>query len=241
MNARRSPLIPWLHLLRLPNLFTVPGDPLAGFFLAGASASPVSALLAGAAALCFYACGLVLNDMVDMEEDLRDRPARPLPSGQITPKQAGAAAAATAAAGLACSAAAGVSAGMVGAVLLGLVVVYNVRAKQSDLFGPFVMGLCRAGSLMLGASAASSTWWSLPQVWAGAAVVGVYIWIVSLLARNETRGGVISPPVIGHLIRGICFLQAILIFAGGGAGTAAGLTALMWLPSFLLGRRIPAS
>ncbi len=36
---RRPPLRAWLQLVRLPNLFTVPGDPLAGACLAGALAS----------------------------------------------------------------------------------------------------------------------------------------------------------------------------------------------------------
>ena len=84
MNERRSLPIPWLRLLRFPNLFTVPGDPLAGFFLAGAAAPPGNALLAVGAALCFYVCGLVLNDLVDVGEDARERPGRPLPAGTRT-------------------------------------------------------------------------------------------------------------------------------------------------------------
>jgi 4-hydroxybenzoate polyprenyltransferase len=73
----------WLRLLRLPNLLTVPGDVLAGFLLAPAAAGgagSIRCLLAIPAGLLLYAAGLVLNDLFDYAEDLRDRPDRPLPS-----------------------------------------------------------------------------------------------------------------------------------------------------------------
>ena len=65
----------WLQLLRAPNLFTVPGDPLAGFLLAsGGEFVAYAAFLAMGASICFYCGGLLLNDLADLEEDRRDRP-----------------------------------------------------------------------------------------------------------------------------------------------------------------------
>src|SRR6266567_8976267 len=75
----------WLQLLRAPNLFTVPGDPLAGFLLATAGRPDIRLVFAITASLCFYCHGLLLNDLADLAEDRRDRPNRPLPSGAASP------------------------------------------------------------------------------------------------------------------------------------------------------------
>src|SRR5687768_2365240 len=76
----------WLQLLRAPNLFTVPGDPLAGYLLATqllALPGDLRVALAIGASFCFYSAGLMLNDLLDLREDRRDRPERPLPSGAV--------------------------------------------------------------------------------------------------------------------------------------------------------------
>src|SRR5438132_6940273 len=95
----------WLQLVRAPNLFTVPGDPLAGYLLASpGGARPSGALFCViAASLCLYTYGLVLNDLADLAEDRRDRPFRPLPSGAVNPRTAAQAASLLALAGLAFS------------------------------------------------------------------------------------------------------------------------------------------
>ena len=71
----------WLQLFRAPNLFTVPGDPLAGYLLTSLGVLDLRVIYAVAASLCFYAAGLLMNDLWDLEEDRRERPNRPLPSG----------------------------------------------------------------------------------------------------------------------------------------------------------------
>ena len=48
-----STLRTWLQLFRAPNLFTVPGDPLAGYLLASYGAAESLILLPIAACLCF--------------------------------------------------------------------------------------------------------------------------------------------------------------------------------------------
>src|SRR5438874_1337202 len=73
----------WLQLFRAPNLFTVPGDPVAGYLLVVRGSFTGAVFAAIGASLCFYCAGLVLNDIADIEEDRRDRPMRPLPSGAI--------------------------------------------------------------------------------------------------------------------------------------------------------------
>src|SRR5271168_4002552 len=88
MSASRSPLHTWLQLFRAPNLFTVPGDPLAGFLLASAGAGVFHPAIAAIilASLLFYGFGLLLNDLMDLCEDCAERPSRPLPSGAVNPK-----------------------------------------------------------------------------------------------------------------------------------------------------------
>ncbi|MEU3895025.1 UbiA family prenyltransferase, partial [Streptomyces sp. NPDC029519] len=74
----------WAELLRLPALFTVPGDALAGAAAAGARPGPRT-LLAIGSSLCLYEAGMALNDWADRAEDAVERPHRPLPSGRIRP------------------------------------------------------------------------------------------------------------------------------------------------------------
>ena len=81
--------MPWLRLLRLPNLFTAPGDSLAGYFLAMTFKGNVSInvwiiVLLTAISVFTYAFGVVMNDVMDYQEDCRNRPERPLPSGKIS-------------------------------------------------------------------------------------------------------------------------------------------------------------
>jgi hypothetical protein len=52
----------WLQLLRAPNLFTVPGDPIAGFLLATFGVLTSKVIFAVAGSVCLYAGGLLLND-----------------------------------------------------------------------------------------------------------------------------------------------------------------------------------
>src|SRR5260221_228220 len=80
-----SPLRTWLQLFRAPNLLTVPGDPIAGYLLACFGAVEEGLWPAIGASVCFYAGGLLLNDLADLAEDRRERPSRPLPSGAASP------------------------------------------------------------------------------------------------------------------------------------------------------------
>src|SRR4051794_24098067 len=103
MPPKRPPsaLRAWMQLLRPPNLFTVPGDPLAGYLFANHGFLSRSLGWAMTASLLLYSAGLVLNDLADEAEDRRERPSRPLPSGSVPPAGAWALAIVLALAGLA--------------------------------------------------------------------------------------------------------------------------------------------
>ena len=143
----------WLQLFRVPNLFTVPGDPLAGFLIATGGRLDSRALCAVLASLAFYAAGLAMNDLADFAEDQRDRPERPLPSGAIPRGTAWFVTVNLILFGLAVCFLAGPSALLMGIGTVMGVVLYNFLTKKIPVIGALNMGVCRGMSLLLGASA----------------------------------------------------------------------------------------
>ncbi|WP_406170714.1 UbiA family prenyltransferase [Streptomyces canus] len=163
----------WAELLRLPALFTVPGDALAG--AAAISARPSArTLLAIASSLCLYEAGMALNDWADRDVDAVERPHRPLPSGRIRPAAALGAACALTGAGLSLAVCAGRPALRVAAPLAATVWAYDLALKNTPA-GPFAMATARGLDLLLGAAAT-----------AGAGVVG----------RVDERAGVDGVDVV---------------------------------------------
>lgn len=143
----------WLQLFRLPNLLTVPGDPLAGFLLASGGRLDARAWPAVLACLCLYAAGLVLNDVADREEDTRDRPNRPIPSGAVPRGAAIIVAGNLIIFGIGFCAMAGPPVALMGVgVLLG-VVLYDFFTKKIPVVGAVNMGVCRGLSVLVGAAA----------------------------------------------------------------------------------------
>jgi 4-hydroxybenzoate polyprenyltransferase len=231
----------WLQLLRVPNLLTVPGDVLAGWLLTSGGHVQPALLLAVAASLVLYAFGLMSNDIVDFKVDARERPQRPLPSRRISPVTAIVVALTLGCVGPFLAWLANVNALDCAVVLFLVIVLYNTMMKDSALFGPLMLGLCRGLNLLLGAAA------FLPVLPAGqhgaplanmigvgvaAVVLMLYIGIVSALAQREVETG--RAGLIGALLRGLLPLQAVFclcasIFLGAGWlgwGAAAVLLAL---------------
>ncbi|WP_282701214.1 SCO3242 family prenyltransferase [Streptomyces sp. CC219B] len=174
----------WAELLRLPALFTVPGDALAG---AAATAAPPNprTLLAIGSSLCLYEAGMALNDWADRHEDAAERPHRPLPSGRVRPAAALTAACALTGTGLALAARAGRPALAVAAPLAATVWAYDLKLKHT-LAGPVAMAAARALDLLLGAAATTGrTRTALPS----AALLGTHTLAVTAVSRNETQGG----------------------------------------------------
>ncbi len=200
--------------------------------------------------LACYCAGLVINDLADFSEDLRERPSRPLPSGNVSRGTAFALAVFFIAMALAAAAIAGRAVLMVTLLLLSAILWYNLLAKKSALVAPIAMGLCRGLSVMAGAAAIFPLHHptfiihnSLPplQPFLPASVIALYIAGITALARTET-GNPRIPPLIGSLIRGLLFIQAGFCLAAGGCGWAAALLLLaLWPVSRLVARRFYAS
>ncbi len=222
-SLRRHDTEAWLQLLRLPNLFTVPGDPLAGALLAtaatGAAIAPWRILAVVSTSLCLYGAGLILNDLVDLPVDRLARPERPLPRGAIRPRSAQRAAFGLLAAGLAASGFFGGGTLVWAAVLAALVVSYDFLCKSHRLQGSICMGSCRACSFLLGASLAD---WSFSSGFV-AVCIGAYIGAVTWIAfrENETHvpgrevwipaaAMLLSVPALSVSISSLAFLQFLV-------------------------------
>ncbi len=204
----RSLWLAWLQLLRAPNLLTVPGDPIAGFFLAalagahaGRPAASLACLLPAAASLLLYMAGLLQNDFFDLQEDRRDRPQRPLASGQINPYLAISVSVVLILLAIGAGAAVGYLGAIVAAVLSQTIIAYNRFTKRLAVVGPINMGLCRGLSLLLGAAAGGWTFLATGPVVISAIGLTAYIAAVTHIARNETTGRPVGqarfiPPLI---------------------------------------------
>ena len=236
-GIKRSPL---LQLLRPPNLFTVPGDPLCGALLASHGAWSWRILAAIAVSLGAYCAGLVTNDLADFSEDLRDRPSRPLPCGAVPRKVALALALFFIVIALGSAVAGGSALVLVTVVLLAVILSYNLWLKRSALIGPPAMGLCRGLSVLAGASAIAPLRPS-PFILPPFLLISLYIAGVTALARTET-GNPRIPPLIGALIRGLLALQAGFCLLAGGSGWIAALLLLaLWPLSRLVATNYYAS
>ena len=115
MAALTKKLGAWGRLVRLPNLLTAWGDPVAGFALVTAlmwagkghhmydgvyyaqgawdqlhAFTPMLGRLAAlaGAAIAFYAMGMVQNDLAHVKRDRATRPDRPIGSGAVAPREA---------------------------------------------------------------------------------------------------------------------------------------------------------
>ena len=193
-----SRLRTWLQLFRAPNLFTVPGDPLAGYLITNNSWVDWSLAFPIVASLCFYAAGLLMNDLADEAEDRRERPFRPLPSGRVSRGSAIGVMIALCVIGmLALVATHEKRAIIAGAILIGAIALYNFVTKHWPVIGALNMGACRGLSVMLGAFVGEQSGFQFQMAAIPALLIGLYIAAVTNLARHETRDRV---PVLARLL-----------------------------------------
>ncbi|MHC5262282.1 SCO3242 family prenyltransferase [Streptomyces sp. UC4497] len=203
----------WVELLRLPALFTVPGDALAGAAVT-CSRPTRGTLLAVGASVSLYAAGMALNDWADRDEDARDRPHRPLPSGRIRPAHALVAAGALTGTGLTLACRAGRTTGAVATALAATVWAYDLRLKGTAA-GPAAMGAARGLDLLMGAAATRPTAvpGTLPQALTAAATLAAHTTAVTTVSRNETQGGSVTGPLTA-LATGAAIAAALVTTRG---------------------------
>ncbi|MGH7224811.1 MAG: UbiA family prenyltransferase, partial [Gemmataceae bacterium] len=151
-----SDLRAYAQLTRLPNLPTALADICLGALAAGAlphHALAFAALLPASA--CLYSAGMVWNDYFDREQDRRERPFRPLPSGRLSSRQAARLGAALLVAGVLLALPAGTTALGIAVCLVGAITAYDGWLKRTWA-GPLAMGTCRFLNVLLGVSACGS-------------------------------------------------------------------------------------
>lgn len=182
-------LCAWGRLLRIPNLFTAPWDPVCGFLIAGGASDPEKIGYLAVAALCAYAFGLVTNDIADLKTDTAERPARPLPSGEISMKEASIAAVVLCIVALELTSFAGHGACFGMMLLLVVILLYNYCGRKSALLSSALMGLCRVFSFGIGVAAVYPEIPSLNMTLCALYAAGMFLFIlgITLVARRETE------------------------------------------------------
>ena len=146
-------------LIRLPNVFTTPSDILAGYFSAFEALSMKAEMIQLAALMVssglLYIAGIVLNDYFDIAIDKKERPFRPLPSGNIPRKNAIIIVLSAIAVANAIAFTIGPASLAVSLALTAIIFGYNYWLKHNAA-GPFAMGAARFLNMILGASPAIS-------------------------------------------------------------------------------------
>jgi len=188
-GAAMSRLLAYAQLVRLPNVPSAVADIALGAVAVGALPERwLPALALCAASVCLYMAGMALNDFFDVEEDRRERPERPIPSGRIARAEAGLLGALLLLAGVGFAAAASLTVGprpiWTAVALVAAILAYDGGLKRTAA-GPVAMGACRFLNVLLGVSVAGGavTFGQLHL----AAVVGLYIVGVTWLAKTEAR------------------------------------------------------
>jgi 4-hydroxybenzoate polyprenyltransferase len=207
----------YLRLGRVSNLPTVWSNAIAGALLGGGRPSAGAVLLLAIAMTLFYVGGMFLNDAFDREIDARERPERPIPSGQIQAREVFAIGFGLLAAGAALAVfVGGAPAVLPAAALAGAVVLYDAWHK-GNVLGPVLMGLCRA-LVYVTVAHATSTHASL-DAYKGAAVLLAWIVGLSYVAKQENLNEVKNLWPLG-------FLAAPFVWA---SPIDTGLVALLFL------------
>ena len=210
-----------LRLVRPPNVFTAIADGLAGLLvLRGLGLTvPDRACLTLVASACLYLAGIVLNDVFDRHIDARERPTRPIPSGEVSVAFAALLGVGLLAGGWLAAAAIGRGPAIVAAVLAATILAYDVALKHTRL-GPLAMGACRGLDVAL----AISTGLGVERCWpavalAGPVVLALYVTGLTYIARDEVDGNTTRRARTG-----------LLILAALGLAVMIGLVAAPTLP-----------
>ena len=192
-----SSLDGWLRLARISNTPTVVSNAIAGGVLASAAAGAGTVALVALSMALFYTAGMILNDVLDLDVDRRERPERPLPSGVVSRNAAVTAVIVLFAAGEALLALTGLEAFLAGLGLIALIVLYDSWHKGNAL-SPVLMGGCRALVYVIAALAVASA--VETEVWAAAGVLLLYIVGLTQVAKAEGGGLLAAWPFAAVLL-----------------------------------------
>jgi 4-hydroxybenzoate polyprenyltransferase len=203
----------YLLLIRLPNVFTTPSNILAGYFaavtVAEADIAHLIALMVSSGLL--YVGGIVLNDYFDVEIDKRERPSRPLPSGNISKRHALAIAMVALLIANTIALVVGPISLTVSVVLTFTIIAYDYRLKHG-LLGPFAMAGARFLNVILGASPVLLyiNNHSYAIVGAAAASLFLYIVVITILSKKEAGNERPNSTMASLMVFGVISVVAAL-------------------------------
>jgi hypothetical protein len=180
-----------LRLGRVSNLPTVWTNTLAGIVLAGGSVADARTTPLLLALSLFYVAGMYLNDAYDAGIDARERPERPIPSGQVSAETVFTVGFGMMGLGLALliwvgyGAAAGTGLGpLMGGLGLGAAILLYDRRHQQNPLSPVLMGLCR---VLVYVTAGLAVAHELPAaLLIGALLLLCYLIGLTYVAKQET-------------------------------------------------------
>jgi len=191
----------YITLVRLPNIFTAVSNILPGYciIVTAISFSFTNANLLYLAGLMvtsslLYMTGIVLNDYFDIEIDKRERPTRPLPSGNVSKRKALIIAISSTIAANVISLAISWMSFVFALILTAIIIAYDSRLKHKTITGPITMSLARFVNVILGASPAFPMLLlsreSITMLLFIATTLFIYILSISILSKKEVSGKV---------------------------------------------------
>lgn len=153
----------YFQLFRLPNIFTVPGDIIAGHFIimsgyannaiqnSGTGESGFGLLTLVFSSIFLYVAGMVSNDLFDFGIDKIQRSSRPLAQGAISKKTATIICVIFFSLGLFLSTLVSITSFFISIILSIGIISYNYKIKNG-FFRPFLMGGLRFLNVIYGAT-----------------------------------------------------------------------------------------
>jgi UbiA prenyltransferase family len=132
-----------LRLGRVSNLPTVWTNVVAGAVIANKATTPIDVAVVGVAMTALYVGGMYLNDFFDREIDAKERPGRPIHTGDISAGAVSAIGFSLLAVGVVLLAPFGLLTAIWGLALAAAIVLYDAWHK-GNAFAPVIMGMCRA-------------------------------------------------------------------------------------------------
>lgn len=226
-------LLEYARLVRLPAVFSAPGNVMLGFWITHGDSNDSSATLLSTlvvASCCLYAAGMVWNDVWDVEKDRLERPNRPIPSGRISVQSAVQLGATLLVSGIAAAAFAGTTSLVIAVILTLFILLYDGLVKESSA-GPPVMGLCRMFNVVLGMSpaigesVASGSRLTLLTAFGPLALIpaghAVFIAGVTLLSRSETTTSRRTSLVAAAMLMLVGLGMHTIVLAVAGKGDAS--------------------
>jgi 4-hydroxybenzoate polyprenyltransferase len=221
-----------LRLGRVSNLPTVWSNTLVGVVLAGGTVADPRTGLAMLALSLFYIAGMFLNDAFDREIDARERPERPIPSGQVTAGTVFGAGFVMMALGLVLLLWVGYGfAGGTGwapaaaGLWLGAAIVYYDWHHKNNPLSPFWMGVCR----MLVYIAAGVALSPAPPVMLLVAALLLLSYLIGLtyVAKQENLGEVRNLWPLAFLA--LPALYGVSVATGSAAGAVLCVAFIAWV------------